>query len=88
MMFKKFLVKYGVRENLIKTISFLIYIVFSSLLCLFVYMAIFYSVDFLTTEKFSIVEKIPQIISSVFLLIIVAVINFIDWRKKVKLFFA
>jgi len=87
MMVGEFLDRYGVEKKLSKVFSFVLYCVFSSLLCLFVYLAIFYPVDFLVTEKFLIAERIPQIISSIFLLIIVAVITLVNWKKLVKSFF-
>lgn len=87
MMVGEFLDRYGVEKKLSKVFSFVLYCVFSSLLCLFVYLAIFYPVDFLVTEKFLIAERIPQIISSIFLLIIVAIITLVNWKKLVKSFF-
>lgn len=75
-------------KNINKVISFLLYGIFSSLLCLFIYMIVFYPIEFLLTEKLLIAERIPQIISSIFLLTIVAVVALTDWKKVIKPFFA
>ena len=88
MMFKRILVQYGVEKNTIKVFLFLLYCVFSSLLSLFIYMAVFYPTEFLLTEKLIVAERVSLIISSSFLLSIIAVIALTDWKKSVTPFFA
>jgi len=87
-MFKRILVQYGVEKNTIKVFLFLLYCVFSSLLSLFIYMAVFYPTEFLLTEKLIVAERVSLIISSSFLLSIIAVIALTDWKKSVTPFFA